>query len=292
VSAARKRPRIFVLWLSNLLSGASVNQGAGSVVSLTTYGSRLSTVYLTIESIASGHVKPRRLILWLSAPESTSSLPGSLRRLERRGLEIRDCTDFRSHKKYFPYVNSEASEIGSALVTADDDVLYPRTWLRELERHSEKHPGSVVAHRAHLLSTAPDGMRIQPYRDWRPCTSPEPSMLHLATGVSGILYPVAFQSVMRDAGDEFLAKAPRGDDLWLHFLAITHGFPIAQVSEVSADFATIPGTGATSLFAVNVAGGGNDTQIAATYTPAAIRVLRDAEFGAGLPRSADGHERH
>ncbi len=274
-AAARKRPTIFRLWLRNHLSRSSVLGSAGSVVSLTTYGPRLRTVYLAVESIADGHVKPQRLMLWLSPPESEMRLPASLTRLERRGLEILYSVDYRSYKKYFPYVLESDSR--TALVTTDDDVLYPRSWLQGLERHSERYPSSVVCHRAHVLSTTPVHTGIAAYEGWRPCTSTLPSVLNVATGVSGILYPRSFQQVMRDAGDEFLKKAPQGDDIWLHFLAITHGFTIAQVADVSADFPTVPGSGVVSLVAENLDHGGNDVQIAATYTPEAIQILREAE---------------
>jgi hypothetical protein len=42
-----------------------VSPGGEAVISLTTYGDRVDSVYLTIESIGAGTVRPRRLILWL-----------------------------------------------------------------------------------------------------------------------------------------------------------------------------------------------------------------------------------
>jgi hypothetical protein len=47
----------------NELSKQSVIAPGGPVVSVTTYGERLSTVHLVLESIAAGSVLPSRLIL-------------------------------------------------------------------------------------------------------------------------------------------------------------------------------------------------------------------------------------
>ena len=49
------------------------------VISLTTYGKRLYSVSLTIESIMQGTMKPNRLILWLQDDLKEEPLPYSLR---------------------------------------------------------------------------------------------------------------------------------------------------------------------------------------------------------------------
>src|ERR1700736_1159595 len=62
---------------------------SGPVVSVTTYGKRIESAYLALESIADGSVLPSRMILWLDESEKLKNLPHSLRRLEDRGLEIK-----------------------------------------------------------------------------------------------------------------------------------------------------------------------------------------------------------
>ena len=100
-------------------------------MSLTTFGPRIAIAYLAIEAIGRGILKPSRLMLWLDAREQGRALPPSLLRLAERGLEIRYCEDIGPHKKYYPFVASQRS-FERPLVTADDDVIYPRDWLREL----------------------------------------------------------------------------------------------------------------------------------------------------------------
>ncbi|BBX82533.1 hypothetical protein MAUB_04060 [Mycolicibacterium aubagnense] len=195
-------------------------------VSLTSYGKRISSVWQTIETIGLGTVKPHRLILWLDDDTVVNDPPAPLRRLLARGLEIRHCRDYGPHKKYFPYVNEVLhDESERVLVTADDDVYYPATWLAELlEAH---RPGEVTAFRARIRSAAP-------YSAWPLCTTTEASETVFATGVSGVAYPPELLCTLRDRGDKFAAVCPLADDYWLHYAAVATGTPIRQVRDAAA----------------------------------------------------------
>jgi hypothetical protein len=118
-------------FLINKFGRKPVNEPGGPVVSLTTYGKRIEKVYFTVESIARGVVRPSRLILWIDEETLLINLPATIRRLQRRGLEILLCKDFGPHKKYYPYVQSQQT-FDTPLVTADDDMFYPRDWLKQL----------------------------------------------------------------------------------------------------------------------------------------------------------------
>ena len=195
-------------------------------MSLTSYGTRIGTVWKTIETIGAGAVKPRRLILWLDDKSALADLPASLKRLRARGLEIRSCRDYGPHKKYYPYVcEIFPEEPARTLVTADDDVFYPPNWLQELlEAHL---PDEVTAFRARVRSDAP-------YRLWPTCTTTEPSERVFATGVSGVAYPPVLLQALRERGDQFTEICPFADDFWLHYAAVAKGVPIRQVRDSAA----------------------------------------------------------
>lgn len=112
----------------NRFGRSQITQADGPVVSLTTYGRRARTAYLAIESIARGDVRPSRLILWIDEESLLNSPPKTILRLQKRGLEVKGCKNYRPHKKYYPFVESQES-FNLPLVTADDDILYPRYWL-------------------------------------------------------------------------------------------------------------------------------------------------------------------
>lgn len=200
-------------------------------VSLTSYGTRISKVWLAIESIGLGTMKPGRVILWLDDEEAVANPADPLRRLQDRGLEIRHCRDYGPHKKYFPYVSEVLdAQPDVPLVTADDDVIYPVTWLSELmTAHRQEH---VTAFRARIRTA-------EPYRAWPMCETTVPSENVFATGVSGVAYPVKVLAALRDRGDEFMFVCPRADDFWLHYAAAATGTPVRQVRNEAAEWWSI-----------------------------------------------------
>src|ERR1700683_1499837 len=224
---------------ANRLRRSSLLHRGGPVVSLTTYGKRIGTVYLTIESIARGDCLPSRVILWLDDEFLFDNLPVTLKTLQKRGLEIKLCKNYGPHKKYYPYVESQKS-FTLPLATADDDVIYPRSWLAGLLDAHQQLPHCVNCYRARLM-TVRDG-KIAPYREWPLCESAEPSFRTMATGVSGIIYPGALLAELKRAGTGFEARSPRADDLWLHLWAIRSGFRIRQMWAEATHFPHIPGT--------------------------------------------------
>ena len=260
------------LWLTarSRLARCSCVRAGGPVVTLTTHGPRLATVHLTLESIARGRVKPSRLILGLDDSEAGKELSKGIQRLKARGLEVVYGPNVGPHQKYYLYINSTPSLI-SPLVTADDDVMYPRSWLDGLFIEYKKSPGLIHCYRAHRI-VIKDG-KMAPYSEWGSCRSDLPSFMNFATGVSGVIYPPEFQLWLRQAGDAFKNCCPSNDDIWLHANAVRCGIKIHQISSRSIHFVGMPGTQETALHVKNVSRSGNDRQVEATYTPDDIRVL-------------------
>lgn len=277
--------RMEMRWLvlrNRFARSAVVADGTGPVVSLTTYGKRTQDVYIAIESIARGKLLPSRLILWLDDATILNSLPRSLRRLQRRGLEILRCKNYGPHKKYYPFVESQ-KEFDVPLVTADDDVIYPRTWLSALSAAHEQFPACVNCYRARVMKLS--NGKIAPYREWPLCESVDPSVTTVATGVSGVIYPPALLWDLKSAGSEFELRCPRADDLWLHVQAVRSGLQIRQIQFEPIHFPLIPGSQETSLYAENcTVDDGNDRQLAATYGYNDLELLQSCnviEPGAG-----------
>lgn len=260
--------------IANLLSRISVLDPRGPVVSLTTYGARAGSVYLVIESIGKGTLRPSRLMLWVDEPDLFHRPPASLRRLQARGLEILLCENLGPHKKYYPFVASQDS-FPQPLVTADDDILYPRYWLEGLAQGHRESPGTINCYRARVVSMK--GREFAPYRDWPLCTETLPSVRHVANGCSGVIYPPEFLYELKRAGEAFRECCPKADDLWLHVNEIRSGYKIRQMSETPLHFPLLPGTQTSGLQVQNVGQDGNDRQIRATYLEADMALLLHAE---------------
>lgn len=259
--------------LVNRFGRARVTEPGGPVVSLTTFGKRSEKVHLAIESIARGAVLPSRLILWIDEESFYRNPPATIRRLQKRGLEVKSCKNYGPHKKYFPFVESQ-DVIRGALVTADDDVLYPKYWLKMLVEANREYPEAVNCFWAHAIAISEMG--ILNYRDWSPCDSIVPSYLNLAVGCMGVIYPPKLLMALKRAGTAFESRCPRADDLWLHVQALRSGHRVRQVLPQLPyfSFQSIPGSQQTALSHENVDNDGNDPQVAATYSQADIQLLQ------------------
>lgn len=266
------------VWLAGLrvrnrVARSSVRGDVPVVVSLTSYGARVATVAYAIESIAAGRARPQRLILWLDEPRHFNSRPAAVRRLEARGLEVRLTENWGPHKKYFPALGL-ALDDDLAVATADDDTLYPRSWLARLWATAQHAPGEILCYRANVVRT--DGDRLAPYAAWPRCRDTVASAARFATGVSGVWYPPAMLRALQLRGTEFVQRAPRADDIWLHWVALRSGIPVRQLRPRPQHFPYIPGTQAETLVQENVDGGGNDRLLASLYAVDDVATLARA----------------
>ncbi len=260
-------------WFNNRFSTKSVLSEIPVVVSLTSHGDRVFNVYLTIESIASGRMRPGRLILWLDDMGKFQHLPKSIVRLQKRGLEVKLADNYGPHTKYYPYVKQYAGE-NIPLVTADDDIFYPDFWLQGLYAAYQGNPSVVSCYRAHLVALDQTEEKVAPFFIWTMCQIDKPSFLNHATGVSGVIYPPKLQQALSDAGEQFMDLCPKADDIWLHVNAIRNGFRVKQIFNNDLHFRTIPFTQKDGLIQQNAHQGLNTIQADKTYTSADIAVLR------------------
>lgn len=266
---------IISLRASNLLSKKAITSKSGPVISLTTHGKRIDSVHLTIETIAQGNVLPSRIMLWIDDISIFNHLPENIVRLVNRGLEVLFCENFGPHTKYYPYLESIENPT-SPLVTADDDVLYPKHWLEDLERAYKTFPNYINCYRARNIKTYGDSLST--YTEWLPCTSTNPSYKNFGLGVSGIIYPPEFQSFLKSKGREFLRICPKADDIWLHVNAVRSGYRTRQLSARPRTFPEVPGSQDQALFLTNQLGGENDKQISKTYTQKDITTISRDEI--------------
>lgn len=279
IAARRARKRVkrlhasfalVYLRLRNLGARGPVTGSAPVVVSLTSYGERLHTVSVAIESIARGKVRPQRLLLWLDDAEQFESRPESLRRLERRGLEIRLSRNYGPHTKYYPFVQSAARHT-VPLVTADDDIIYPSDWLALLMDAHRRHPEAISGHWVSIMGVAGD--RVADYTTWARARDTEVRPTNFAPGVSGVIYPPAMLEELKRCGEHFLSACPGADDIWLHWVALRAGIPVRQVGTAAHHFPIIPGSQGQALMKTNVGGNRNDHWIRGLYSAEDVAVL-------------------
>jgi len=228
------------------------------IVSLTSHPRRIGLAWKAIRSLLL-QTYSSRVVLVLSLEEFPDRmLPSRLDRLQSNGLEIVWVAgNSRSYQKLLPI---RAREPAAIVVTADDDVFYPRWWLSELMRAHGEHPESVLAHRAKEVCLADSG-RLCPYVQWGHATTKTPSKRVFATAHGGILYPP--HALPDIALDEKLAMrlSPTADDVWFWAMGLLAEAQVAVVSDRFREFITVPGSHDSGLFHMNVFDNQNDAQL-------------------------------
>lgn len=262
--------RMVPLTLANRFSRTRIPQQGEVIISLTSHGNRINRVHYTLESIFRGHEKAP-VVLWLDEADYRSEWPPTLRRLVSRGLQVR-CSDgtYGPHTKYWNQFR-ESAGTGIRVVTVDDDMIYPEWFLQRLLFIGDLRLDAVIAYRAHRIELRDN--RMMPYTKWTAADTCSASLLHFATGVSGVMYPSTFIDYVVAQGDEFLTLSPRADDVWLHACALRSGHPIRQVYAQPRHFAVVPTTQVGALVVGNTLMGGNDEQIKRVYTGEDVAVL-------------------
>ncbi|MBO4828839.1 MAG: glycosyltransferase [Fibrobacter sp.] len=208
----------------------SSNTDKSIIVSLTSYPARFKTLDICIKSLLNQKLPASKIILYLSKDIQIDSLPKSLLKLQRYGLEIRNnCEDLKPHKKYF-YAIQEFKD--SIVVTADDDVIYPKDWLDSLYKSYLQHPNCISARRVHRITRDVNNKAVS-YQHWElECKSIlQPSMNLVAIGVGGVLYPPhIFDSSIQYFNETDITEiCLNADDIWLKYLEAIQGTPVVWV---------------------------------------------------------------
>lgn len=253
---------------SNEMGVNTARRNPELIVSLTTIPERIATVSLCLDSLLRQSLKPDRLILWLSVSMdserpfvSNAHLPADLLSLVHRGLEIRWCEDIRSYRKLIPTLRAHPEAL---IVTADDDILYPRHWLRLLFDAHRKEPQYLHCHRAHLIKYDASDFAL-PYGQWEMLSNgyKGPSIDLFPTTGGGVLYaPYHLHPDVLDI-KTFMELCPNADDVWLKAMTLLAGVSCKKVAYRTFPLIEINIRNNRTLYSENVILNGNDTQIKA-----------------------------
>lgn len=190
------------------------------IVSLTTHGKRISEAHIAIESIMQGSLKPNKIILWISEDYKKQTLPITLQRQVKRGLEIEYCRDVRSYTKLVPALHKYPN---ASIVTIDDDIIYPYDMLENLVNAHIEDPDCICANWVHDI---PVGIRDNyvSLLDWPVLHNVDRiSSRFFYEGFAGVLYPpCSFDSEILNE-DVFLDICKYADDVWFNAMSLKKG---------------------------------------------------------------------
>lgn len=204
------------------------------VLSFTTFPPRIDTVWQTAYTLLNQTVKVDHVILWLAREqfESLDTLPDSLKRLKKYGLEIKFCDDLRPHKKYY-YAMQEYPD--AIVITVDDDVYYPSFLVERLYSKHQEFPDAICCNWAHLIKKSNDG-KILPYNKWEKGVSgfdDKPSFSLNQVGYEGVLYPPHSLDSRCFDKDLLCKLSLNADDLWLKAMSYLHGTKVVRANDVA-----------------------------------------------------------
>ena len=228
----------------------------GVIISLTSYRARFATLSWTLKCLLLQSARPRGVILWVGHNDRMH-IPDEIENLKVFGLEIRATDDIGPYTKIIPALLAFPTY---AIVTADDDIYYPRDWLASLIQSWSGSDKQIVCHRAHKIKLAPNKTPL-PYNQW------EPEIKHLSdsdwlfpTGVGGVLYPSnsLHQQVTNVA--VFESICPKADDVWLYWMGRMNN-AVYKKTEKNFGLFNWPNSQSRSLSSTNVIAQDNDRQI-------------------------------
>ena len=216
------------LKINNLKSG--VNNGATNniVISLTTYGRRLKDVKYTLFSLFNQTLKPDRIVLWLDNELNSDKTQKLLHTFIQNGLEIKFTKDIGPYTKLIPSLRAFPAAI---IVTADDDIYYPKNWLKKLYNSYLEDKSAIHCHRAHRIKIK--NGEVAPYKEWGKQieSAGNSSFDYFLTGVGGVLYPPEIFTDEIFNEEKFLSITPKADDIWFWGMAVLSGIKIRIVPD-------------------------------------------------------------
>lgn len=225
------------------------------VVSLTTIASRLNKVHITLRSVMSQSVKPKKIILWINEHDQ-NKIPRSLHKLTGDLLEIRTTPHTSSHKKLIPSLLAFPDDI---IVTCDDDLIYEKDWLKNLYDTHINYPNDIIGHKARRIRVDEQN-KAQDYRRWE-YTEENDLKRNLLIGEGGILYPPHSLHALVTDYELALKITPKSDDLWFKAMALKNNTGARLCDKISKRFIPIAGTQKISLKKINVGQNMNAMQL-------------------------------
>ena len=216
------------------------------VVSLTSYKPRLGIVDITIRSIFNQSYLPEKIVLWINENEM-ELIPKRLKTLENDFFQVKETSLTTSHKKLIHTIEEFPQ---TAIITIDDDVIYPSNLVENLYKQHLEHPTHIIGNMVRKIGY--ENGEIAPYKHWSIVKDSALSDKNLAIGGSGILYPPG--ALHKDVQDvkTFMQLAPRADDLWFKVMALKNNTSVMKAGTTSGRQYPIFGSQKTALKNTNV----------------------------------------
>jgi hypothetical protein len=226
----QKRNALRKTWMRRkILKGAfptlpQSNDAKGMIVSLTSHSSRVQTTLpFAIYSLFLQTELPGKITVWLNEKQwNAENIPQELKAMQAHGLEVHFCEDVGPHTKLVP---ARLEYPDATIVTADDDILYPKDWFLKLKNAQKERPNAIIFNGNSDVCACDDGSFMLKSAGERKIVS------CLPLGVCGVAYPP--HSLHESVADFLLLKklTPTADDIWFWACAQLQGTEYLQIAK-------------------------------------------------------------
>lgn len=179
-------------------------------------------------------------------------------------LSVRFVRNTGPYRKLLPVLEGCIDgDMGTVIVTCDDDTYYEPTWLRTL-LHYHRLTGAIVAYRGHTASLHATDKSLLPYASWQKNSHKcHYSLANFPTGKDGVLYrPCYFDRSILNV-ETAIKLAPTADDLWFRWHSLLRGVPCYIINLNDQVLKSVPSfEKEKSLWEQYNKNGGNDRTIA------------------------------
>jgi hypothetical protein len=178
--------------------------------------------YLAISSILENNCLPSKICIIINTYDK-DNIPSLFK--EHPLIEIIYTeVDLKSHNKYY---HTALKYPNAVIITIDDDVIYPKTFIEDCIKAYEDSPTTVNAGRVHKIKY--DDKGILPYKQWDwESQETEASYDLFFTGVGGVVYPPNFFR-KEDLNIEEIHKYIKTDDIFLNYLCRKHRIMVKRI---------------------------------------------------------------
>lgn len=193
------------------------------IITMTSFKERLKQEsYLAISSILNNKQLPTKICIIINSYDK-DNVPQLFEEHPLIEIIYTDI-DLKGHNKYY---HTALKYPDSVIITIDDDVIYPTTFVEDCIKAYKDSPTTVNAVRVHKIKYKENS--ILPYKQWEwESTDYGPSYDLFFTGVGGVVYPPNFFK-KEDLNIEEIHKYIKTDDIFLNYLCRKYGIMVRRI---------------------------------------------------------------
>ena len=226
--------RFILLTKTDIPELNQIKRSTQVIVSLSCTEDNFDKLQYTLYSLFNQKVSPDKVILWISNRYELSELPYSITKFVKSGLDIRFVEEAGSYTKII-YALKEYRD--SIIVTADENIYYPRCWLLKLYHSYISNPEDIHVHGFFGINS--DKNRICTIKEWRIFSCNETSSFkNFPVSAGGVLYPpnCFIKDILRE--DIYKKKADVSWEIWSWVISVVSNRKIRQVKNYIRNFST------------------------------------------------------